>query len=213
MKAPCPILIRLCLALFALLALVHTSPAAWPSAQGRTIKDIDLIPKRVLERSISPKFFKTLLISPIGGWVVVRGQLQGTTLSGLKVVHSEPNDANNHLALQRAREVQIAGDYKIDNPNAKSPVLVHLLLYKTADGMLALSFANIDKAGGNQMEYFGCARLAVLKDGGKWVEIQGPSGLQGKGLAVRQGMKNDLGTAMKLERLTTAAEATNFGGK
>ena len=200
------------LTLLVLLALVSASPAAPKSAQGRTIKDVDLIPARVLERSVSAKFFKTLMISPIDGWVVVRGHLNATKLQGLKVIHSEPNELNNHLALQRAREVQIAGNLTIDRPNEKSPVLVHLLLYKTADGMLALSFANIDTPGGNQMDYYGCARLAVLKDSGQWVEIKGPAALQGKGVAVRQGVKNDLGTAMKLERLTTAAEATNFGG-
>src|SRR4051812_48453165 len=89
------------LALFAALLRPDTA-AAKDSAIGRTITDIDVIPTSVLQRSISPKFYKSLLISPIKGFVVVRGNLSGTHLSGARVVRSEPNGANDHLALQRA---------------------------------------------------------------------------------------------------------------
>lgn len=132
-------------------------------------------------------------------------------LAGLKVLQSEPNGLNDHLALQRAKEVEIAGNYSLENPHAKSSVLLHLLIYQIADGTMALSFAHLDGAGGNQMEYYGCARLAVLKSDGKWVEIKGPAGLEGKGVAVRQGLRNDLAASMKLERMNTGAEATNMG--
>ena len=199
------------LTLLVVLALVRSSLAVPQSAQGRSIGDVKLIPTSVLQRSISPQFYKSLLVSPIEGWVVVRGQLHGTTLSGLKVVRSEPRGLHDHLALQRARDVVIAGNYTIENPNIGSSVLLHLLIYKIADGTMALSFAHFDGPGGNQEQYYGCARLAVLKNDGKWVEIKGPPGLEGKGWAVRQGLRNDLATQMKLERLTTGAEATNMG--
>ena len=198
------------LTLFCLFALVRSSLAAPQSAQGRTIKDIDVIPSRVLQRSISPKFYETLLISPIQGWVIVRGNLAGTRLTGLRVVHSEPNHLNDHLALQRASEVQIAGNYTLDHPNVQSSVLLHLLLYQIADGTLALSFAHFDGPGGDQMQYYGCARLAVLKNDGKWVDIKGPDTLEGKGWAVRQGIRNDLGSALKLENRPGGAETTNM---
>jgi hypothetical protein len=197
--------------LLLLFALVDMAVAAPQSAKGRTIGEIDVIPAKVLQRSVSPKFYQSLLRSPIDGWVVVRGSLHRTTLSGLKVIHSEPSGLHDHLALQRARDVRIAGNYTIENPNLGSPVLVHLLLYKIADGAMALSFAHLDGPGGEQAEYYGCARLAVLKNDGKWVEIKGPESLDGKGIAVRRGIKNDLATSMKLERLTTGAEATNMG--
>jgi hypothetical protein len=176
--------------------------AAKPPAEERRLPDMNLIPTRVLQRSISPKFYKSLLISPVQGWVVVRGNLIGTHLSGMKVVRSEPNDLNNHLALQRAKEVEIAGNFSLDHPNAGSPVLVHLLLYKTADGTLALSFAHLDGPGGDQEQYWGCARLAVLKRDGKWTEIMGPEGLQGKGWAVRSsGLRSNMEATLKMENL------------
>lgn len=202
--------------LFVLFVFVRSGAAAPQSAKGRTIGEINAIPTRVLQRAISPKFYQSVLRSPIDGWVVVRGSLRGTTLYGLKVIHSEPSGLHDHLALQRAREVEIAGNYTIENPNVGSSVLVHLLIYQIADGVMALSFAHLDGPGGEQAEYYGCARLAVLKnDTNKWVEIKGPESLEGKGLAVRRGIKNDFRASMKVERITTGAEATNMdaGGR
>lgn len=198
------------LVIISLVSFARTSPGSSPSAQGRTIGELDIIPTRVLQRSVSPKFFKSLLISPIKGWVVVRGELSGTKLAGLRVVRAEPNNLNNGLALQRAKDVVLAGYYSIEKPNTKPSVLVHLLLYDIADGMMALSFAHLDEPGGNQLEYYGCARLAVLKSDGKWVEIKGPESLEGKGWAVRQGLRNDLKANLKLERPLTGAESTNM---
>ena len=198
------------LVIIILVSLARTSPGSTPSAPGRTIGELDIIPTRVLQRSVSPKFFKSLLISPIKGWVVVRGELSGTRLAGLRVVRAEPNSLNNGLALQRAKDVELAGYYSIERPNTKPSVLVHLLLYQIADGTMALSFAHLDEPGGNQMEYYGCARLAVLKSDGKWTEIKGPESLEGKGWAVRRGLRNDLKATLRLERPLTAAESTNM---
>lgn len=145
--------------------------------------------------------YKSLLASPLEGWVVVHGQLSGTSLVGARVVRSDLNGAFDALALQRAREVKISGDYKTDSQIKTSSVSLNLLVYKIADGTAALSFVVLDGAGGNQLDYFGCAQLAVRKDGGRWVEIKGPAGLHGKGYAVRPpGMRDDL-DALKLERI------------
>jgi hypothetical protein len=72
--------------LLAAVCIVLTLPggtfAALPSSSNvRTIADVSSIPPRVLQRSISPKFYKSLLISPIQGCVIVRAQLSGTRLS------------------------------------------------------------------------------------------------------------------------------------
>jgi hypothetical protein len=152
-----------------------------------------------LQRSISPKFYKSLLISPIDGWIVVRASISGTHLSGMRVVHSELNGAYDSLALKLAKEMQIAGFYAIEKPHMGAPVLIHLLIYQIADGTMALSFPTFDEPGGDQMEYWGCARLAVLKNDGTWTEIEGPPGLHGKGWGVRQGLKNKMRTLMKME--------------
>ena len=190
------------LILLVFVSLLSRSQAADAPSQGRTITDLNVIPARVLKRSISPKFFKTLLVSPVKGWVIVRGNLSGTRISGARVVRSELNGDFDALALKLAKEVQIAGYYSINNPNVGGSVLMHLLIYQIADGTMALSFAHLDEPGGNQAEYFGCARLAVLKADGKWTEIPGPPGLEGKGWAVRApGLKNNVRAILRLEKI------------
>ncbi len=176
-------------------------PARAPDS-ARTITDLNAIPTRVLQRAISPKFYKTLLISPVKGWVIVRANLSGTHLSGARIVRSELGGAYDALALERASQVTIARYYNLDRPNMTGSILVHLLIYKTADGTLALSFAHLDEPGGNQLEYWGCTKLAVLKDNGKWDEIKGPPGLQDKGLMVRApGLKNNVTATLKMENI------------
>jgi hypothetical protein len=114
------------------------------------------------------------------------------------VVHSELDGRFNALALQLAKDIQIAGYYSIERPQFGGPVLLHVLIYQIADGTMVLSFPQFTEPGGDQMEYYGCARLAVLKKDGKWVEISGPETLQGKGWAVRQGFKNKAEAFLKL---------------
>jgi hypothetical protein len=190
-----------------LLFLLYPAGAA-PSSKGRTLAELKVIPARVLQRSISPKFYKSLLISPVEGWVTVRAQLSGTRLAGMRVIKSDLNGAYDSLALKLAGEVRLSGSFSTDRHSSPS-ILLHLLIYQIADGTMALSFAHFDEAGGDQMAYYGCAKLAVLKRDGKWTEIEGPEGLQGKGWAVKQG-PNTGPDALKLEMKPQGAEATNM---
>ena len=183
--------------------LVGSSFAAPPPAKGQTLREIKVIPTRVLERSISPWFYKSLLVSPIEGYVVARGQLVGTKVSGLRVVRSELGGAYDQHALQLAGELQVAGLNKVDSQVPSSPVLLHLLIYKIADGTMALSFVSVEGAGGDQLDYFGCAKLSVLKADGKWTEIKGPESLHGKGMAVRvPGGGNDILHLIYLDKIS-----------
>lgn len=191
-----------------LIASLTPGFAAQTSSTNRKLGDLNVIPARVLQRSISPKFYKSLLVSPVEGWVVVRANLSGTRLTGARVIHSELQGVYDPLALQLAKEALIAGNYSIDRPNVPTSVLLHVLVYRIADGTMVLSFAHMDQPGGNQMQYYGCARLLTLK-ADKWTEINGPESLQGKGWAVRQGVKNNIADSMKMEG-RMAAESTNY---
>jgi hypothetical protein len=157
-----------------------------PPGGGRTISEIPSIPHQVLKREISPKFYKSLLISPLEGYVLVRGQVNNTThLSGLRVIHSELGGGYDALALERANAVTLSGYYSTDKVNQTANVLVTLLIYKTADGIAALSFAQVDEPSGDQQQYYGSAVLAVRKGDGKWTEIKSVDTLQGKGIVLR----------------------------
>lgn len=185
-----------------LAAFLDSSSASPPVAESRTIKDVSsVIPLRVLQRSVSPRFYKSLRVSPIKGWVVVRAQLSGTRLTGSRVVRSSLDGAYDPLALELAKEVRIAGAYSLGKVIPTHNVLVHLLIYQIADGTMALSFAHLDQPGGEQLQYFGCAKLSVRKSDGRWTEILGPESLQGKGLAVRDsGFRNDMKANLQLEQ-------------
>jgi hypothetical protein len=193
--------LKLFLALLMAITLVSfaSNGSTAASAKGQLITDLKVIPTRVLQRSISRKFYKTLLISPVDGWVIVRATLSGTRLGGARIIRSDMDGAYDALALQRAKEVLISANYSTDRPNLGSSVLLHLLIYKIADGTMALSFAHLDEPGGDQADYYGCARLAVLKADGKWTEIKGPEGLEGKGWVIRRGIKQNLEATLRME--------------
>jgi hypothetical protein len=169
----------------------RTLAANQPAGKIRTISDISSIPHQVLQRAISPKFYKSLLVSPIEGLVIVRAQLYGTRLSGGRVVHSELNGAYDAIALERAKDVSISGYYALEKINQTATVLLHLLIYKIADGTAALSFVQVDEPGSNQDQYYGCAVLAVRKTDGTWTEIKSVESLQGKGIVLRS-QKNSI---------------------
>jgi hypothetical protein len=171
----------------ALLAgLVSSSALAAPptAVQGKRIQDLNVISTRVLQRSISRKFYKTLLVSPIEGWITVRGQWVGTRISGPRIWRSDLDGKYDQLALQFAKDFEISGVVG-DISRFGGSIVLHLLVYHTADGTMLLSFPTFDTPGGDQKYYWGCARLAVIKkDDGRWVEIEGPDGLHGRGWAV-----------------------------
>jgi len=179
---------------------------------GRTLRDIHAIPLEILKRSISPKFFKSLIISPVDGWVVVRGHLAGTHLSGTRIIHSELDGVYDSVALQAASETQLTGYNSIGLLNRSVPVLVHTLIYRIADGIMVLSFPAFDGAGENQLRYYGCARLAVLKKDNTWTYIKGPPGLEGKGWAVRRGLSDSFEAVIKLEKVNGFAGFAPGGG-
>ncbi len=196
------------LSVLILTATIVRSDAASPS-KGQTLTDLKVIPTRVLQRFISRKFYQSLLISPVEGMITVRAQLSGTRLSGTRVIRSDLNGAYDALALKLASEVRLAGNFSTERPNTPPSVLLHLLIYNIADGTMALSFAHLDEPGGDQLTYYGCAKLAVLKSDGRWTQIDGPANL-GNGPTVSQGPKNNL-DALRLETMSKGAEATNMG--
>jgi len=197
---------RLLTAVLAVSFLSSGFAAQTPNAT-RRLGDLNVIPKRVLERTVSPRFFNSLVVSPVEGWVVVRANLSGTRLSGARVIRSELGGIYDPLALQLAKEALIAGNYSIDRPNMPSSVLLHLLVYRIADGTMVLSFTHLDHPGGDQMEYWGSARLLTLKSG-KWSEIMGPASL-GKGFTVRQGTRNNLVDSLRMDGEMTP-QSTNY---
>src|SRR3954463_7212503 len=78
-------------------------------AQARSLNDIPAA-KESLLRIVSPKFYRSLLISPVEGWIVVRGDLMNDHLAGTRIIRSELGGVYDHLALDLANNLQIV-DY------------------------------------------------------------------------------------------------------
>ncbi len=198
------------LTILLLVGLVYPAAGtASSSSKGRTITELKVIPANVLQRSISAKFYQSLLKSPVEGWIAVRGQVSKTKLTGMRITKSDLGGAYDAVALKLASEVRLSGNFTTDRPNIPPAVMVHLLIYQIADGTMALSFAHFDEPGGDQMAYYGCAKLMVKKTNDKWVEIEGPDGLQGKGWAVKQGPKTGI-ESMRMETFSKGAEGSNM---
>lgn len=165
---------RFVLSLFVVAFACSSSIAAQAPKNIRTVRDLPGFPVEVLKRTVSAKFYRSLLISPVTGWVVVRGQLVSSgRLAGMRVTHSELGGAFDKLALQLADKFTISGAGHTDRQMAASAAALHLVVYKIADGTMVLGVPVSDEAGGNQIDYYGSAFLAVEKDG-KWTEIKGP---------------------------------------
>ena len=105
--------------LIVFVASLSRGVAAPAPAKGRMLTDLNVIPTRVLRRSISPKFYKSLLISPAQRWVIVRAQLSNARLVGARVIRSELKGVFDPLALQLAKEAVIAKTDTIESPNRK----------------------------------------------------------------------------------------------
>ena len=157
------------------LVLIATSPATAPAQ--RFLADIPGAHESLL-RTVSPKFYKTLLISPVEGWVVARGQLaSGTRVFGARIIHSELDGAYDELALDLAKNLHVIGYPHVELGDLTPTILIHVLIYQIKDAKLALSFAHFDTAGGSQMRYYGCAWMAVQKPNHLWETID-PRNLQ-----------------------------------
>ncbi len=147
------------------------------AASQRVLGDIPGARESLL-RMVSPRFYQTLLISPVKGWIVVRGQLAaGTHVFGARVIHSELEGAYDQLALDLAKNLVVIGYPHVELGDIAPTILVHLLIYDIKDGRLAVSFAHFDTAGGSQMRYYGCAWMAVEKPNHLWETID-PRNLQ-----------------------------------
>src|SRR5256885_5093996 len=92
-----------------LLALVCSVGFGIHFAEGRSLNDIPAA-KESLLRIVSPKFYRSLLISPVKGWIVARGALMNDHLTGTKIIRSELGGAYDPLALDLANNLQIV-DY------------------------------------------------------------------------------------------------------
>ena len=189
--------------LLLVIACLGSTSAAPAPEKVRTVKEIPGFPLAVLKRTISPTLYKHLLVSPVEGWIAVRGRLSGTHIFGARVIHSELEGVYDSYALEVARKAEIAGYFSLGHTDTTASVVVNVLIYEIADGTMALSFPVFDAPGGEQLEYYGAATLATLQSNGQWTNLKLPQGPLGKVWTVRAGLANNWGLTSLLEKCIT----------
>lgn len=143
-------------------------PPAVPT-NARTIRNLSDFPLATLKLSLSPRLYKSLMISPLTAWVVVQVTRTGAPP---KVIHSDAGGAFDSLALAMAKGWQPTRYDTTESRAQRVSLNVHLLAYKLADSsLLVVNFAHNDQAAyagiGHTDVYVG-----VFKDG-KWARIGG----------------------------------------
>ncbi len=134
----------------------------------RTIQNLPDFPLSALKVSLSPKLYKSLCVSNVDAWIVAYAPNGGEP----KIVHSEAGGVYDKMALSMAKAWSPVGFDTTESRLKRSPSLkVHLLIYKIADGLMAVDFANNDEsfhAGIQHSDVW----VGLLK-GGKWTRIGG----------------------------------------
>lgn len=110
------------------------------SGQDKTVGDIPEA-RESLRRTVNAKLYRSLLISPVEGWIVVRGELARDHLIGPRVIRSDLGGRYDSLALELATNLQIIDNTRTDRSAGSRSVLVNLVIYEIANGKMALSFA------------------------------------------------------------------------
>lgn len=139
-------------------------------ATARSINDIP-VAREALLRIVSPKFYRSLLISPVEGWIVVRGDLTNDSFTGSEGGSFGIGRPVRQTGLGARPEFANRGLHPgryVERAPGRPGSSVGLSNRRRPDGDV---IAHLDESGGNQLRYSGAAWMAVLK-GDKWVTIE-----------------------------------------
>jgi hypothetical protein len=148
--------------------LCFGAPAPAPAAKGgkiRTFLDCPNLPRESLRNGVSAKFYKSLTISPLDAWIVVRAPLHGMKSYQAKVVRSDAGGAYDAVALSLANSMQVTGLNTTESRINMSEIEVHMLIYKIADGIMAVGFSHVDDPKYAGYRQYGRATIGFLKNG------------------------------------------------
>jgi hypothetical protein len=144
------------------------APAPAPTTKGgkiRTFLDCPGLPRESLKNGVSAKFYKSLQISPLDGWIVVRAPLHGMKSANARVIRSDAGGAFDSIALGMANSMQVTGLNTTESRINLSEIEIHLLIYKIADGIMCVGFSHIDDPKYAGYRQYGRATIGFLKNG------------------------------------------------
>ena len=163
------------------------SLAARSHERPKTIRDLSgPLPLELFQRSVPAKFYQSLLVSPLEDWSIVRAQVIGTRFSGARIIRSAANPAYDALALKFANELPLVANERSRRTGQRDSALMHLWIYKIADGVMAVSFSYPEAFAGPQTRNVGTVRLSVATVEGRWTEITSREMREDKRWSLRQ---------------------------
>lgn len=176
------------LTLMALLLFpVAAGLAARSPAPAKTIKDLSgELPLAVFQRSVGPKFYRSLLVSALHDRNVVRARVAGERLWRPEIIRPAANPAFDSLALKVANELTLLPNPRGAGARPADSAVVHLLIYQIADGLMAVAFAYPDVGAAQQMKITGTIRLSVKTRNGRWTAINAPGPVGERGPRLRR---------------------------
>ena len=145
------------------------APPAAP-ANARTIKKLPGFPIEELRSGLGAKLYKSLEISPVEAWVVARASIYNGHTANAKIIHSEANGLFDKMLLEMANGRSITGQDGIESRMPSDSLTVHLLVYKIADGFMAVCCSHNDDARYVGYQQSNDAWAGILKNG-KWITI------------------------------------------
>lgn len=118
------------------------------TSHARSMLDIPGVPAAGLKVYMPDEAYQKLTHAPVKGYVLVRGQVVGASVSGARVVHSEGHGVYDKVAVQMANTMQVYAD--VVGTRVPPTVLIHVLIYGLPDGSEdAFAVAQNDTLGAN----------------------------------------------------------------
>ncbi|MFL5238760.1 MAG: hypothetical protein ACJ8EL_14365 [Rhizomicrobium sp.] len=110
--------------------------------------DIPGVPVAGLKSYMPGEAYQKLISAPVKAYVLVRGQVIGSNVSGARVVHSESGAVYDKIAVQMANTMRVYTD--TIGSRVPPTVLIHVLIYGLPDNSEdAFAFAQNDKLDAN----------------------------------------------------------------
>jgi hypothetical protein len=110
-----------------------------------------------------------LMISPVTAWVVARAPAGESDEP--KIMRSDAGGVFDKLALGMAKGWGSVGYDTTESRTHRPSLMVHLLIYKIADGLMAVNFSHNDAAFYHGRQHSD-VWVGVYKDG-KWARVGG----------------------------------------
>lgn len=123
-----------------------------PKASARTMRDIPGVSLAGLRSYLPQDAYNRLISAPIKAWIVIRGQIVGTKISGARVVHSEGNHVYDKVCLRMTSEMELRTD--VTASRLAPAAVVNVFIFQLPNGNEdALGYAQDDTLGASNFIY------------------------------------------------------------